>query len=130
MWIFLSNAMLSIVEPEDGHSKRNAKASKFLLVRARAKGDIERVFGPGTKVTYTPERDYAYRALIERKRVANTIAAEVGCIRYSNFKATVTNEKRHSAYLAVWQAMLRFQYWLNPRLRVSPSQMEIGNGLF
>ena len=49
MWVFLNNAFLSIVEHRENQN--------ILLVRARIKGDIERVF-PGVMVHKTPEADY------------------------------------------------------------------------
>jgi hypothetical protein len=65
MWIFLSDAFLSIVDKGgDGTT---------LLVRARKAGDIERVF-PETEVEETPRNDYRYRARLPRERVAEAMA--------------------------------------------------------
>ena len=77
MWVMLNNAFLSIVE------NRNNKSE--LLVRARIKGDLERVF---TNVdTFEDEAaDYKYRAFIERGVVEKVIASKVAGINYSNFK--------------------------------------------
>ncbi len=100
MWIFLNDAFLSIVQPPRG--------KKHLLVRARVRGDIERVF-PGAKVEETPQRDYRFRALISRAEVAEALAAAVEAIAYGNFKASVKEGDRHRAYAGVWSEMLRFQ---------------------
>lgn len=100
MWVCLSDAFLSIVEPE--------AASPVLRVRARRKGDIERVF-PGAKVERTPGRDYLYRAHIDREIVAQVMADQVRGISYSNFKNSVRNNKLHDAFAGFWSIMARLQ---------------------
>lgn len=100
MWIFLSDAFLSIVDKGgDGTT---------LLVRARKPGDIERIF-PEAEVEETPHNDYRYRARLPRERVAQAMANAVRDIRYSNFKHTVKTHARHEAYMDVWGSMYRFQ---------------------
>ena len=100
MWIFMHDAMLSIVTtPKNDH---------LLTVRARAKGDIERVF-ERAKVTHTPERDYAYRAFIPRKIVAAVLSKRIHDIDTPNFKNAVKEDDRHDAYAGVWSCMMRFQ---------------------
>lgn len=102
MWIFLSDAMLSIVEkPGD------AKAG-MLTVRGRIKGDIEKVF-PEAKVTVGGGTDYRFRATITREKVVQAMHDQVMGVSYSNFKSTVMDRGRHDAYLRVWQAMFTFQ---------------------
>jgi len=105
MWIMLSDAFLSIVA---------AEYPDELLVRARAKGDIERVF-PRAKVVYTPCGDYHYRANISKHWVASTIADTIMEIDYPNFKNSVVEEDRHHAYLGCWAEMVRFQEGRAPR---------------
>src|SRR5689334_19998524 len=99
MWLFLSNAFLSIAA-DPGNPD-------LLLVRARAAGDIERVF-PGTEVTDTPERDYRYRALIGRDAVAQALYEAARRVHYSQLKASVTEHDRRLAYFDVWRRMLEF----------------------
>ena len=101
MWTFLSNSFLSIVDKGD-------PSGATLLVRARVAGDIERVF-PGVAVVEEAGTDYSYRARIDRKVVAKTIAAELQSVRYANFKSTVKDRRRHDAYLEVWDAMMDYQ---------------------
>lgn len=101
MWIFLSDSFLSIVDNGDD-------TGKTLLVRARAKGDIERVF-PDAQVSEGGGTDYRYRARIERDAVANKLATQIRDIGYSNFKSSVKEQKRHDAYMGVWQVMYRYQ---------------------
>jgi hypothetical protein len=98
MWIFLSDAFLSIVAHRDKPGVH--------LVRARAAGDIKRVF-PEAKVLKTPTADYAYRAEIPAEKVADVIAKKLLTIDYPNFKNTVAESWRHHAYMDVWSDMAR-----------------------
>ena len=95
MWIALNNSFLSIVE--------NRKNSSELLVRARVKGDIERVF-PEAETFEDLNADYRYRALINRELVAKTVAYQVSEINYDNFKNSISKDEyqRHDVYLKVW----------------------------
>lgn len=100
MWVFLSGSMLSIVQHRDH--------SQVLMVRARLRGDIERVF-PDHDVVETPDADYRFRATVRRDVVAEAIKAQVMAISYPNFKGSVQESERHDAYMDVWGVMLRAQ---------------------
>lgn len=100
MWIFLQDAFISVVD--------KSKKPGCLCVRARCKGDLQRLF-PGVPVTISPSNDYLFRADVLRSVVAKVIADRLMDIRYDNFKAGVVEEDRHSAYLQVWGAMNRLQ---------------------
>ena len=95
MWIALNNSFLSIVQ--------NRNDSSELLVRARVKGDIERVF-PEAKTFEDLNADYRYRALIKRDLMAKAVASQVSEINYDNFKNSIPKDEyqRHGAYLNVW----------------------------
>src|SRR6185369_9419008 len=103
MWIMLNDAFLSIVHKDCQRSE--------LMVRARRKGDIERIF-PHAYVTRSTETDYLFRAVISRAAVEQAMLGELRRITYSNFKDTVTDEPLHHAYLGVWNRMAELQ---NPR---------------
>lgn len=100
MWIFLNNAMLSIVAHRD--------RDDVLLVRARRRGDIERVF-PGATTWQDERADYRHRAEIPRSQVARAIADNVAGIEYTNFKGSVRDRTRHDWYMDVWAAGERQQ---------------------
>ena len=102
MWIFLNDAFLSIVEP------RPVDPASRLLVRARVKGDLERVFS-GCRVEVSPEADYRFRTMIDRPAVVSAIADRVMEIDYFNFKSSVAEKPRHDAYLRTWVAMEQLQ---------------------
>ena len=108
MWVFLNNAMLSIV----AHGSHPG----VLLVRARSAGDIERVF-PDAAVSETPTADYRYRADVPTETVAEALAAQVRAIDYPNFKSTVRDTGRLRAYHDVWDVMARYQELKHPRNR-------------
>ena len=105
MWICLTDAFFSIVEHWDDENT--------LVVRARFKGDIEKVFGQDKgEVHFTPQNDYPYRAHLERDEVAEVIKGEVNNIAYGNFKneahrqaATDQDHRRVAAYHDVWRAL-------------------------
>jgi hypothetical protein len=106
MWLFLNDAMLSIVS--------HSSSPGVLLVRARSGGDIERLF-PGVEVAETPTADYRFRAHVPAETVADVLAARVLSIDYANFKGTVRDAGRLQAYQDVWQAMARYQERKHPR---------------
>lgn len=100
MWICFNDAFLSIVAkdcPPD-----------HLLVRARRKGDIERVF-PGAKVKESGATDYRYRAVVPRAAVAKVAAERIMSIDYGNFKNSVEDDDLHAAYSRIWGVMYGVQ---------------------
>jgi hypothetical protein len=109
MWICLSDAFLSVVQ--------HPQSPRRLMVRARARGDITRVF-PQARVHHTPQRDYPWRAYLSRQAVADAVAREVRDIDYTNFKDSVPEDARHDAYTAVWVTMLD---WSHGRFRRRPA---------
>jgi hypothetical protein len=104
MWLTFSDAFLSIVSiPGDAAN---------LKVRARRKGDIERIFkhcGAAVKVERTPGRDYLYRAVIPRDVVGAVVAEHVASISYPNFKNSVRDDRLHTACNRVWHVMADLQ---------------------
>lgn len=116
MWVFLSNAFLSIVSPQAG---RGVDPRKFLIVRARIGGDIQRAF-PGYRVVTGKGTDYRFRAVVPRDVVAKRLADEALSLTYTNFKDSTKEKFRHDAYMNVWLAMMKTQH--NPRHRQSKPQ--------
>lgn len=106
MWVFLNDAFVSIVEHD--------RDPDVLLVRARIHGDVERFIGPympsGVKVRRTPEADYLYRAEVAREAVEAAVADAVRGVDYPNFKDSVPDSSRHTAYSSVWSVMYRYQH--------------------
>jgi hypothetical protein len=100
MWICLNDAFLSIVTDRTQPDR--------LLVRARRRGDIERVFADAI-VNENTKTDYRYRTHLSRATVANTLSTRIAEIDYPNFKASVSDTKRHAAYFHLWDVMYRYQ---------------------
>lgn len=98
MWIFLSDSFLSVVQYKQD--------PKYLLVRARYRGDISRIFGKKVPVVFSSATDYQYRAVLPRKTVAEVLKKQVLDITYENFKDSVEDPDRHAAYFQVWLSML------------------------
>lgn len=102
MWICLNNAFFSIVDDGCGPSQ--------LLVRARRKSDIEKVFPEGAdQVKVTQGRDYLFRAYLDRDYVADVIAEQLLSINYGNFKNSVTDKKLAAAYGSFWNIHSKLQ---------------------
>ena len=100
MWIQFNNAFLSIVE--------NRENTTELLVRARVKGDIEKVF-PEADVFENNNADYKYRAFISKAIVAEKIMLKVTEINYDNFKNSVKEIERKKVYGNIWAELRNFQ---------------------
>jgi hypothetical protein len=102
MWIFLNDAFLSVV------ADKADPTGDRLLVRARRRGDIERVF-PDAEVFQVAGSDYAQRAWVPRQHVAVALAARVEAIDYPNFKNTISDSAYHDAAMQVWSVMHAYQ---------------------
>ncbi|HEY3331970.1 MAG TPA: hypothetical protein VGK19_18200 [Capsulimonadaceae bacterium] len=101
MWIFLSDAFLSVVAHRD--------KPDCLLVRARRRGDLEKLIGAETQVDVTEDADYLFRATVSRNVFAKVIADRVKAIDYDNFKSAIKDEAYHDACLDVWATMRELQ---------------------
>ena len=100
MWLCLNDCFLSLVSKDCARDE--------VMVRARRKGDIEKIF-PSAKVTRFTKSDYLYRAPVKRADVKTALAGEVDRITYDNFKSSVTDMPLHNAYLRCWTAMAALQ---------------------
>jgi hypothetical protein len=101
MWIFLNDAFLSAVQHRDEPDN--------LMVRARRREDLVRVFGEQAAIVELANADYPFRVTVPKAGLAALLARRVEAIDYDNFKDSVPEPGRHDAYLAVWSAMRRFQ---------------------
>jgi hypothetical protein len=106
MWVFLSDAFLSVVASD--------RDPGVFAVRARKRKDLLNAFPDCTPVKGGPRQDYAWRAFIPRETVEALLVERLRGLDYHNFKGsiderTAEGEERHDAYLGVWNVMLRFQ---------------------
>jgi hypothetical protein len=95
MWVFLTDAFLSIVTDRDN--------PKNLLVRARFAGDIEAVF-PFVKAERT-EGDYPYQKSVERDVVAAALSQRLRALDYDSLREAVQEDERHETYFQVWSTL-------------------------
>ena len=102
MWVLLNNAFFSIV--------KNRNKKNELLVRARIKGDIEKVF-PEANTFEDKNADYRYRAFIETSIVVDKISNEIFKIDYDIFKISISIDdfSRTIAYGNVWKELYKLQ---------------------
>lgn len=100
MWILLNDCFVSIVS-------KDCKPDE-LMVRARRKGDIEKLFPKATVTRYT-KSDYLYRAPVKKEVIKAALVGEVDRVVYNNFKSSVRDNDLHNAYLRVWNAMAALQ---------------------
>jgi hypothetical protein len=109
MWIFMNDGFFSIVE-----DKKNPHR---FSIRARKKGDLERVFlVKPAAVLETTESDYRFRIFLPKDIVAKRMAEEIESINYTNFKDSIPKEDkdRYSIYAKVWHVMFDWQDRLYP----------------
>lgn len=124
MWIFTPTAFVSIV------SHRTKPG--MLLVRARLKGDIERMF-PGQMVRETGKADYRFRAEIPRGLVAKVVQQQLAFIDYENVKDAIprrgkVHDLRHIAMTRVWGVMHDAQVEQLFQRSLSPEGSDEGEG--
>ncbi len=107
MWIFTTFGFFSVVAHRDEEAA--------LLVRARARGDLEALRDrhlPGHDILEWEGSDYRFRLVASRDdwaRVAGELAAGID---YANFKGAVAEcqgESRARLYSRVWQTMFALQ---------------------
>jgi hypothetical protein len=115
MWVFTNKGFFSIVEDRDNPDNH--------LVRARMKGDLERLFAPyfpssKIQVKETPDADYRFRVSLHKPVVTNAIGVAVDDIDYDNFKNSYRDNKKiprttrsllHYHMHDVWDAMREAQ---------------------
>ena len=105
MWLFCKSGYFSAV-------KHNAKPNTILL-RARVKGDLERLAEAhqiDMGVEHTPEADYAFRAELSAAEWTRAVMEESDAIDYGNFKNVVHDgTARDDAYMEVWCSMRQLQ---------------------
>ena len=99
-----------------------------VVVRARVKGDLEKVFGEQHKVIESSDSDYRFRMFLNQEYVSKVVAERLSNIDYPNFKNSINKKDtaRKSHYTRVWGVMCDWQdslyqktndLWQNYRVR-------------
>jgi hypothetical protein len=123
MWIFLSDAFISVVQ--------HPTKKDTMVVRARVEGDIERIF-PGKHAVMTPGRDYRFRIFTDRDTIKRMFDRQIEVATYENFKNSVEDDDRHTAYFRCWAAMNELQQKMaitRPKARAAALFDEEGLGM-
>jgi hypothetical protein len=100
MYVFLPDAFVSLVEHD--------VEPRLIYVRARIRGDIERLF-PEADVIETLDRDYRFSTSLPKDRVAQVISLRTSKVNYTNFFDAVKDDDRRQVYIQVWAAMYEEQ---------------------
>jgi hypothetical protein len=101
MWICLNNAFVSIVAVPEQPDQ--------LMVRARHRTHIRKLF-PKAKLITTPyPADYRYRVVVSRAEVIYLLAQRVNELDYTNFKNSVVYDDLHDMYHDMWTIHWKFQ---------------------
>ena len=98
MWIAMNDSFISIV------ADRNDELS--VVVRARVKEDLESLFKEHVDdIVETDDSDYRFRLFLDQHYVAMTIEERIININYHNFKDSVKQSWRKTAYMQIWSVM-------------------------
>lgn len=104
MWVMLRDSFISCVE--------NIYDTDTLMVRSRTLDHLQAFlpeeFHP--KIFTMKDSDYAYRAVMSKKDVAEIVSKRIMGIDYPNFKNSVDDEVLHDFYSAVWYQGLYMQH--------------------
>jgi len=112
MWLFTRHGFYSVT--------RSINEPDKLQIRARAKGDLERLAGfmvtrdqpvaQGTakdlqKIIETPDADYRWRVIVTPDTWQIIAVELMADIVYHNFKNEIRDNQRHNDYTRVWGIM-------------------------
>lgn len=108
MWIMTKFGLFSIVQNNDN--------PQTLLIRARAREHLTELMEAthksgvrARKITTTPERDYPFRIVVNRREFAGMLTRLAGAITYGNFKGETDRYRGFDWYAralhSVWAVM-------------------------
>lgn len=100
-WLCFNDAFLSVVNHRSDQG--------LLVIRARKAEHLRNVFGSSAEIAVTPDRDYKYRTVADRKTVAETVASRIESINYGNFKDSVKSDRLHDLYAEFWMLHRGYQ---------------------
>lgn len=109
MWMMSTDGFISVVAHRD--------LPGVMMVRARVKADLERIFGPDRQIETWPGADYLYRVLVDREELAQIVADQVRDVDYwSHAKDEMIKRSpktehgtRSKALYATWSAFAELQ---------------------
>ena len=107
MWVFTNDGFYSIV--------RHRTLPNMLIVRARFKGDIEKLI-PDAEVIELNESDadYRFRAFVDDSVLAKVFFDKIEKIDYPNFKNSISIKGLHAVAIQVWSILKKAQILQRP----------------
>ena len=96
MWVCLNTGFVSIVE--------HPMHSDLVMVRGRRKEDVAALVKDEYFIEQTDARDYRFRAIAPKAKVARMVSDAVESIDYGNFKDSVEDDNLHKFYAEVWSS--------------------------
>jgi hypothetical protein len=123
MWIFTRHGFISAVSAVDAHGNVDAER---VVVRARTAAHLEAILTAAglpealAAIRYSPERDYAYRVVLEKAIFVTLVAAAADSLDYPNFKSACQWEHPddrayHRMLGTTWQAGYTMQAFYDSR---------------
>jgi len=102
MWIFTKDGFFSIVQHKD--------SPHYMMVRARAKDDLQAAFGPGD-ILESVGSDYRFRKTVPRAVVADYLSKALAEVDYESVKDNIDKgeQDRHDMLYKVWGAHYAMQ---------------------
>jgi hypothetical protein len=114
MWTITVDGFYSVTAFDERRRGPRADAAELVMVRGRARDDLERLSRsvPHVEILATPRSDYPFRIICRRDEWSRYLVASVEEIDYLNFKDRVAERlgmRRHDVLLSVWAALRRLE---------------------
>lgn len=127
MWTISTEGFTSAVQDKNDTTQ--------LVIRARARGDLERLIKPlapadRPRIIDNEGTDYPYRVRLPRAAYADLIRAQILGIDYGNFKDAVkARQGKHRAgvYGSIWGVLLRLERQHARRRRGGSAATDLGS---
>jgi hypothetical protein len=100
MWLCFNHAFVSAVA--DRNSDR-------LVVRARRRQHLQKLFGDGVQISIGAGTDYRHRVVVDRVTLADVVIQVLMSLQYTNFKESVVDQALHNLYGEFWVLHRRMQ---------------------
>lgn len=101
MWLFTQHGFVSAVQHFDDKNK--------IVVRGRDAWSLELIAQlMDVTIKKTPDNDYPYRVVVDRKQFMDYLSTEVDMLDYTNYKSRLhlaRGDNFYHAATSVWQTM-------------------------
>lgn len=102
MWIFMSDAFLSVVQDENDPD--------YLIVRARQREHLNNINVPNINIYTVENSDYQYRTRMHKATFGVLVSGRIRAINYPKFKPSAYSNDYHRLLLEVWRVVYEFYY--------------------